>query len=108
VLPLDFALQRAARLLAEIRNLKDEDFPYDDSKDALSRIEARVSEQFESLSSLSRTDNEDVVKAACNVSLQQLFKLLPLLGFIIRSTSVRNSFEVFGPLRRLARRVLGA
>ena len=31
---------------------------------------------------------------------------LPLLGFILRSTDVRNAFEVFGPLLRLARQVL--
>jgi hypothetical protein len=33
-------------------------------------------------------------------------KYLPLLGFILRSTNVRNSFEISEPLTRLAKRLL--
>ena len=58
------------------------------------------------LESLSDDDDPNAVKTACNESLKQLFRILPLLGFIVRSTSVRNSFEVFWPLLRLARQVL--
>jgi hypothetical protein len=55
------------------------------------------------------TDQNDLslILNACSESLAAIYTFLPLLGFILRSTNVRNSFEVFGPLRRLARRVLG-
>lgn len=32
---------------------------------------------------------------------------LPLLGFFLRSTNVRNAFEIYGPLRRIARQLIG-
>ncbi|MBA7515520.1 hypothetical protein ES705_07562 [subsurface metagenome] len=31
---------------------------------------------------------------------------MPILGFILRSTSVRNAFETYGPLLRIARKIL--
>ena len=46
------------------------------------------------------------MKQACALSLRDLFDYLPLLGFILRSTNVRNTFEVFAPLLDLIRDVL--
>ena len=37
------------------------------------------------------------VNAYCGEALLGLFSYLPLLGFILRSTNVRNAFEVYGP-----------
>jgi len=38
--------------------------------------------------------------------LTALFRYLPLLGFILRSTNVRNAFEIYGPLLRLSQQIL--
>ena len=59
------------------------------------------------LDGLTEKNAPDVVQTACAEALLQVFRHLPLLGFILRSTDTRNSFEVFGPLLRLARQVLG-
>src|SRR5207247_1253486 len=48
----------------------------------------------------------DVSKQACRLTLDDLFTYLPFLGFILRSTNVRNAFEFLGPFRRLAGEVL--
>lgn len=107
MLPLDYAVQRIQGVLAEIESLKDEDFPYRDSRLALEQIEALFKKRLDSLLELTDDSDPNVVKTACSESLLQNFKFLPKLGFIVRSTNVRNSFEVFWPLLRLARTILG-
>ena len=107
MLPLDYAVQRVRGVIAEIENLKDEDFPYRDSRLALGQIETLFRKRLASLSELTDDNDPNVVKTACSESLLQNIKFLPLLGFVVRSTNVRNSFEVFWPLWRLARQILG-
>src|SRR4029079_7231830 len=46
--------------------------------------------------------DQTIVKQTCALDLHHLFTYLPLLGFVLRSTNVRNAFEVFRPLLRLA------
>lgn len=46
------------------------------------------------------------MRQECSLALHALFVYLPLLGFILRSTNIRNAFEVFGPLLRLSRQFL--
>lgn len=107
MLALRFSRERIAAFLREIDRVKDAEFPYDDSKKALALIEQRFVACRNSLNSL--TDDNDLmtVQNACSESLGLVATYLPLLGFILRSTNVRNSFEVFGPLLRLAKRLLG-
>ena len=59
------------------------------------------------LNSLSPSDSRHVVHNACAESLSQLFNYLPIMGFILRSTNVRNAFEICPPLLWLARQALG-
>jgi hypothetical protein len=105
--PLQFSKERIHSILLEIAQLKDLDFPYRDSRDALDVLGQRLQQRFNLLASLSDKNDPSVVKAACSESLLEAFRHLPLLGFILRSTDVRNSFEVVGPLSRLARKMLG-
>ena len=86
----DFAIQRVRGILVEIQNLKNEDFPYDHALEALEEIESRVQQRIDLLASLTDDDDADAVDRVCGESLEQNFKLLPLLGFIVWSTSVRK------------------
>lgn len=99
-----YALDRIESVLESIRQLKASEFPYNDSKDALCRIE----ELFKNtLQRLDATDaHPDYIKQLCSISLRHLFIYLPKLGFILRSTNVRNAFETFWPLRDIARKAL--
>ena len=111
MLPLQFSRARVQAFLKEIDHLRDSDFPYQGSRDALDSIEQIFQTCDDSLASL--TVGPDlpndllIIQNACSESLGLLNSYLPLLGFILRSTNVRNSFEVFGPLHRLARQLLG-
>lgn len=104
---LGFSRERVLAFLREIDRVKDSDFPYPDSEEALLSIEETVRGWHRSLQSLSTESDPAIVQNACSESLAIVAECLPFLGFILRSTNVRNSFEVFGPLHRLAKLLLG-
>ena len=100
-----YSRDRIKSVLDSIRQLKASEFPYSDSKDALCRIE----QLFENtLQRLDATDADpEYIRQLCSISLRHLFIYVPKLGFILRSTNVRNAFETFGPVRDIARKALG-
>lgn len=102
-----YALQRIQSALNEIERLKDSDFPHNHPKEALGVIEQTLRARFTSLDSLSDKNQPDVVLASCSDALVELFVLHPRLGFILRSTNVRNSFEIYRPVLTLAKALLG-
>jgi hypothetical protein len=108
VSPLEYSLNRVAAVLEEIGRLKESEFPYPHSRDALIRIEQLFLNHRSKLEALNTPGkNPAIVRSFCSTALTDLFKYLPLLGFILRSTNVRNAFEVYGPLLRLSKLVLG-
>ncbi len=64
-------------------------------------------ERAEMLEMLGPGSDLGTVKQVCQQQLTDLWDYLPFLGFILRSTNVRNAFEIYTPLARLAWRVLG-
>ena len=84
--------------------MKEIEFAYPNSKDLLECIiqnfenELYYLEQSEGKPELTRDKSSN--------ALANIFSFLPLLGFVLRSTNVRNSFEILRPLLRLTRDVL--
>lgn len=105
--PLEYSLERLDGVLEEIARLKESEFPYRHSKDALVRIELLFTRHRTGLLALAPGKKPDIVRLLCSAALTDLFKYLPLLGLILRSTNVRNAFEVYGPLLRLCQQVVG-
>mgnify|MGYP001557983443 CR=1 FL=1 len=103
---LDSAKQRVRAFLDEVRRLADLEFPYNDSKDALAVLQALFERKLGRLEALDETNDPAVVSQEASLALRSLFVYLPLLGFVLRSTNVRNAFEVFRPFLRLATQVL--
>jgi hypothetical protein len=102
----DYARFRLEACVAEIGQLKEGEFPYKDSEEALSRIEAEIRRELAQVTSLHEDSDPDAANLACFAALRCLAVHLPLLGFTLRSTNVRNAFEVYRPLRRLAADIL--
>jgi hypothetical protein len=102
---LHYSLDRVGAVKRSIDLLKGIEFPYGHSSDALDKVE----EVFAKLDLYLRTakGQGNPVDSLCAESLRKCFEFLPLLGFILRSTNVRNAFELHGPLLRVARRLLG-
>ena len=84
------------------------DFPHHHAHDALVHIKSLFDKSIGELDNLSANDDQEDIDLLCNGLTMQIFKLFPLLGFIARSTEVRNAFEVHGPMLRVVRKVLGS
>lgn len=103
---LDFAKLRIKAFLEEIARLSESEFPYPSSQQALERLAEIFTAKLSRLEGLSPVSDPAVVKQECSLALRALVEYLPLTGFILRSTNIRNAFEVFGPFLRLAGNVL--
>lgn len=103
---LSYAIARTESLLAEVSRLSEGEFAYDHSRAALELIEGLFKKKLETLKSFDEHSNPATVGQECTLTLSHVFNYVPLLGIILRSTNVRNAFELFRPLLRLARQLL--
>ncbi len=107
VATLRHSRDRLDAVIAEVGRLNESEFPYSCSREALRIIEGRLWERKEILRVLDEAHNREEVQSACAQTLSLVMRALPYLGFILRSTNVRNAFEIYGPLRRLCSRFIG-
>jgi hypothetical protein len=98
----EFAIARLESFLEEVKRLDESEFPYEHSRSALKLIQSQFQKRLDRLRTFHSKSDPGIVKQECALSLTDLFNYVPVLGFILRSTNVRNSFEVFGPLLRMA------
>jgi hypothetical protein len=103
---LDDARKRLRSVLDEIARIAEFEFPYKGSEFALRMIERVFRSRFASLNLLTHQSTPAAIRQACSLAIRDVVIYLPLIGFIIRSTNVRNAFEVFRPLLRMASDVL--
>ncbi len=100
---LEHTVRRVARFLDEIGRVGESEFPYKESSASLDLLRSFFAERLNLLESLRHKLNDpEAVKQECAVVLEELFEYIKLLGIIVRSTNVRNSFEIYGPLSRMA------
>ncbi|MBU4231996.1 MAG: hypothetical protein L6277_10310 [Desulfobacterales bacterium] len=102
--PLEYTLKRLRAFLDEIRHLSTSEFPYRQSKDALQILE-KIFEKYRSFLEDSKRD-KILDEGTCKNVNRGIVTYLPILGFILRSTNVRNAFEVYGPTLRIAGAIL--
>jgi hypothetical protein len=72
----------------------------EDLRSCFAQILGRLKDLEEGISS------PETIKDACANALGDLHEYVPLIGFILRSTNVRNAFELCAPLQRLCENVL--
>lgn len=104
---VEYAKRRYDAAIGEIERLKQSEFPYAHIRDALLQMEKVFRHQRALLDKLTAKSSTPIAKNACSQSLAFLFNYTPYLGFILRATNVRNAFETYAPVLRLARRLLG-
>lgn len=106
---IEYSIRRITSVIEEIDRLKQVEFPYKSSKIALQILERRFKDHLKSIKDFKKVPQTIfVANNQCEISLNEIYLYLPILGFILRSTSVRNAFETYGPLLRLARKILGS
>lgn len=89
-----------------VESLLDGDFPFEANKAALKALHQVFSvfeEQLDSAHDINDPTTLSSIARAINIGI---LKALPIIGFILRSTNVRNAFELLHPLQAIARAVL--
>lgn len=104
---IDSSLRRINATIQTIKNLRDSEFPYSHSEEALLEVEQIFIETRRALTQAKDSKDEIIKNQISEEALKRLFIYIPLLGFILRSTNVRNAFEIHGPLLRLSQTLLG-
>lgn len=108
MLVLNYTIKRLRAFLDQIDRVLGSEFAYSSSIEALCRIRDSFSARVDVLQRLDHPNRHTLptIRENCTQATNALVKYLPLLGFILRSTNVRNAFEAYYPLLRLARDVL--
>lgn len=106
-LPLQFIKNQLKAVIDEVNRIEQSEFPYIDSNVALTKIKERFVEQLQSLETIQEGFDQNAVRNSCNQTKRLILEYLPLVGFILRSTNLRIAFEMYGPLLRLTKNVLG-
>lgn len=99
---LDYARKRVEACLAELDRLGEAEFPHDHSRKALEQLKQLFQQDLQRLSLFTAKSDRAIIRQTCRIILGDLFTYVPLMGFVLRSTNVRNAFEIFGPFLRLA------
>ena len=107
VLRLASARRRIRAFLDQIADLENAGFPHPDGREALLRLKQEVQLRQRSLARIPPEVSEETVGEVCSETSVFLERYTDILGFILRSTNVRNAFEVHFPLKRLIQDVIG-
>src|SRR5436309_4780713 len=99
---LEDTKKRVQAFLDEAAHLAESEFPYPGSRLALDKLSEFFKARLATLNGFDAQSDPAIVRQTCALDLQHQFTYLPLLGFVLRSTNVRNAFEVLRPLLRLA------
>ena len=93
--------------LREISKLEASEFPYPHSREALQVIRRLFEDNQFALEILTSEIDPSIVSLLCNNAAGLVRESSEILGFLLRSTNIRNAFESYGPLLRLCQKVLG-
>lgn len=105
-LRLASARRRAHAFLAEIATLEGSDFPHTDAEDALVEIAAHFRGLLEDTKGLENASYRTIKELCLSIEVSSE-SYTPVLGFILRSTNVRNAFELYDPLKIIVEKVIG-
>ncbi len=104
--PVEYSRKRILAVRRTIETLRHSEFPYEHSREALNNIDILFKDLLKDVDSAKKASDPDAINAMCSATLDRVFEYLPLLGFVLRSTNVRNAFEIHGPLLRLSCKLL--
>lgn len=105
---LNAALFKLEQVLNSIDRIAGANFPHGDSETALRIIRGYFEEKRKSIRSLPRQEETavDVLQEYLRETRDEVRRYTKYLGIILRSTNLRNNFEVYHPLKRLAQKAV--
>lgn len=105
-LRLSSARRRIDAFIEQIDVLAASSFPHDDGKEALAAIRKHCT-RLRADAELPSGVREELVDRQCLMLLDKVGNFTEILGFILRSTNVRNPFELHYVVKKLVRQALG-
>lgn len=105
---VECARSQVEAVVSEIDRIAGSEFPYNHSSECVSDFRNVFVQHQMALTSLVPGSLPATIEYVCNSALADVRHCLDLLGFLLRSTNVRNAFEAYGPLLRMAAQSLGA
>lgn len=105
-LRLSSARRRIDAFIEQIDILAASSFPHDDGEQAIAAIRSHCKELQDDLE-LPSGVRDDVIDQLCLTLLDKVANFTEILGFILRSTNVRNPFELHYIVKKLVIQALG-
>jgi hypothetical protein len=103
----EFAFQKLNSAISTIEAIIDGEWPYDDPRDAILIVLDDIKQVLTSLNELDIDASEEIIRRKCRVAHDTIADTIAFLGFVLRSTNLRNAFEIYTPLRMLGKQILG-
>ena len=100
------AKQKLRNIKRTIDKLLDGDFPLSSGRNALTTLREFFSELENKVDRAYLLHDKDSERHLANIVSVKVYQSLPILGFILRSTNVRNAFEFLDPLQDIADAIL--
>ena len=98
--------KKLGAIVAQIEQLLLSDFPHPASENALKLLLDFFRRQITRLANASNGDPR-IVKRVCITVNERILQFLPILGFLLRSTNVRNNFEAYDAFVQLSESLIG-
>lgn len=97
-----FCIQKVDSAISMVERLMDGDYPHRDSKKALERILAVYQKDRDLLYSIDASIGHDTILEHCRRVNFNLVRFKAFLGLLLRSSNIRNAFELYFPIKILS------
>ena len=101
-------IEKLKAVVKQIEFLLLSDFPHTSSEAALCLFKNHFEEQVLRVEKAHASGDRSVLMQACATANSRIGLYLPLLGFLLRSTNVRNNFECYDALLQIAQQLIGS
>ena len=103
---VDYVRRKLEATLDQIHAIESVDFPHEDPERALGTLRSALRVRLNELDSVVRDGDLNGIQSTCKDINYKIVEVHPILGFLLRATNIRNPFEIFRPIRDLARKLL--
>lgn len=101
-----FAEQKLRYAILVADQLLEGDWPHRETADALRIVRQQFAEQLAVVLSLDEGSSKSLVKAHCQNARHTIHRFIGFMGFMLRSTNLRNSFEIYHPISSLVSKII--
>ncbi|WP_342362619.1 hypothetical protein [Terrarubrum flagellatum] len=95
-------------IVSLIDDMIQQEAPFEKIPNALRQIKHVFELYRAKLQRAKKTNEARLTSVVCENINQKIFETISILGFLMRSSNLRNSFEVLYPLEQIARKIIAS